>query len=236
MKTIPPRLSIVTVVKNSGQALKETVENVSRLAYPNIEYIVVDGGDTAASDPVLDRYRDVVTVRIQEPDMGIYDAMNKGWQAASAEGNILYLGAGDKVLSLPRKMEKLSHGHVLFGDVWIGKERFFRSRVSRQLKFANTLHHQALIIPKRIHPAPPFNQTYRVYADFDFNQRLLKDGVNFFHDDSFVSYAAPGGESAIYSKESYKISMNNFGLFWGALSYAFFRYSRARELFSERPF
>lgn len=229
MITRNPLLTIITVVKNGGRSLLKTIDSIGSLKYDNIEYIVVDGGcSDETKEIVQSRCNNTITKYIREPDAGIYDAMNKGWRVASEKGCILFLGVGDKILSLPADLQKLNLGSILYGRVWLGEKRLFRSRVDIQLKFANTLHHQALIIPKSLNPDPPFNLTYRVYADFDFNQRLLVRGANFIFDDKFISYALPGGLSKRYSEDSYKISYNNFGLFWGTISYLFFLYNRIR--------
>ena len=228
MTTPVPLLTIITAVKNPGVSLSDTIDSIENLAYENLEYIVVDGASVDGTLQLVDDRRDLVTQYIREPDAGIYDAMNKGWRAASEKGNILFLGAGDRIVNLPENMQRLNSGCVLYGNVWLGGRHLFRSRATRQLKFANTLHHQALIIPKRLHPDPPFNPSYRVYADFDFNQRLYQRGGCFLFDDKFVSYALPGGLSRTYSCESYRISKRNFGIFWGAVSWLFFGYSRLR--------
>lgn len=230
MNAQAPLLSIITPVKNAGRFLSGTIDSIDSLEYENLEYIVVDGNSKDDTKDVVYSRDNVITQYIREPDTGIYDAMNKGWRAASIEGNILFLGAGDKILSLPENIEKLDSECVICGSAWIGDKRLFRSRVGRQLKFANTLHHQALIVPKRLNPDPPFDTIYRVYADFDFNQRLLKRGARFIYDDRFSSYALPDGLSRVYSKESYKISTKNFGWIWGAVSYLFYCYSKIRSV------
>lgn len=226
--TSDPLLTIITAVKNDGASLLKTIDSLDALDYGNLECIVVDGGSADGTAELVQSRRDIVSKYIREPDAGIYDAMNKGWGAASEIGNILFLGAGDKILSLPGDLKKLNSGCILYGCVWLGEKRLFRSRVDGQLKFANTLHHQALIIPKCLNPDPPFDLRFPVYADFDFNQRLFIRGAGFVFDNSFVSYAMPGGLSKKYSKDSYKISYKNFGLFWGTVSYLFWLYSKIR--------
>lgn len=223
-----PLLTIITVVKNPGPSLLDTIDSIENLGYENLEYIIVDGGLTDETSKLISDRRHLISNHIHEPDSGIYDAMNKGWRTASGAGNILFLGAGDMLRSLPADMQKLNSGRVLYGWVWVGEKQLFRSRVDCQLKFANTLHHQALIIPKCLHPEPPFDPAYRVYADFDFNQRLYQVGARFVFDRNFISYALPGGISGKYSDESYRISRKNFGFFWGAVSFLFCRYKQFR--------
>ncbi len=73
-----PKVTVVTVVYNAKEALYKTIESVRELKYPNLEYIIVDGGSTDGTKGVIeDNYIDI-TRWISEKDSGIYDAMNKG--------------------------------------------------------------------------------------------------------------------------------------------------------------
>ncbi|EHQ07515.1 glycosyltransferase [Leptonema illini] len=89
-----PVITIVTVVFNALENLKLTAESVfKQTAWPDIEYIIVDGGSTDGTLAYLKTLPPVVRW-ISEPDKGIYDAMNKGIRMASGEG-LLFLNAGD---------------------------------------------------------------------------------------------------------------------------------------------
>ena len=89
-----PKISIVTPVKNGQEWLRETIESVLRQNYPNLEYIVVDGGSTDDTPKIIEEYRDRIDRIISEPDEGMYDAIAKGFEAAT--GDVLgYLNADD---------------------------------------------------------------------------------------------------------------------------------------------
>jgi glycosyltransferase involved in cell wall biosynthesis len=78
------KLSIITVTFNSSKTISDTLRSVESQDYPNIEYIVIDGG---SSDETLDMVRASgrVDQLLSEPDHGIYDAMNKGLKIASGD-------------------------------------------------------------------------------------------------------------------------------------------------------
>jgi glycosyltransferase involved in cell wall biosynthesis len=208
----PVELTIITVCSQSAPLLERTIANVAAVKRKGIAYLVIDGGSTDGTLELLRRNDGVVDRWLSEPDSGIYDAMNKGWKLADPESMILFLGAGDKILSLPDNLKRGGDDEIVYGDVTVG-ERHFHSVADYRLKFSNTLHHQALMVPKRLHPEPPFNPAFPVYADYDFNLRLLKMGARFVRDPGLVGYAEPGGvSSARQHEENFMIVKNNFGV------------------------
>jgi len=79
------RVSIITVCYNSAETIEDTIKSVLEQDYNNIEYIVIDGGSTDGTNAIIQQYRDQISYYISEPDKGIYDAMNKGVEAATGE-------------------------------------------------------------------------------------------------------------------------------------------------------
>lgn len=80
-----PRITVITPSFNQGEFLEETIRSVLLQNYPNLEYIVVDGGSTDLSGEVLDHYVDHITHVIREPDEGQSDAICKGLDLATGE-------------------------------------------------------------------------------------------------------------------------------------------------------
>lgn len=215
-----PRISIITVVRDGAGVLEETILSVlEQKRRRDLDYLIIDGGSTDGTVQIIERYADQLRYWVSEPDGGTYDAMNKGWAAADADSLILFLGAGDRVVSLPGELSHYGALDVLFGSVQMGEDRVFHSRADWHLKLYNTLHHQALLVPKKVQPEPPFNCRYPVYADFDFNQRLKKGGVKFVACRHLIGYARPGGVSDMGDfSQSLEIVRANFGFFWAALA------------------
>lgn len=209
------KISVITVVKNEAQFLEETIVSViEQKSNVDLDYLIVDGGSTDGTQELINNYADQIAWWVSEPDRGIYDAMNTGWAAAAGDSFILFLGAGDKILSLP-DLGQYDRYEVVYGSVKMGENRIFRPRADYHLRLYNTLHHQALLVNKALHPAPPFNCRYKRYADFDFNQRLKKSGVRFVSAPDFVSYARPGGVSdQTCFSESVQVIFANYGVIW----------------------
>jgi glycosyltransferase involved in cell wall biosynthesis len=69
---------VITVVLNGEKTLEETIKSVISQTYPNVEYIIIDGGSTDGTLDIIKKYEDYIDYWVSEPDKGIYDAMNKG--------------------------------------------------------------------------------------------------------------------------------------------------------------
>jgi glycosyltransferase involved in cell wall biosynthesis len=81
------KVSIITVVYNGENTIKDTLISVASQTYPNIEHIVIDGASTDNTLDVIHKWGEHVHCLVSEPDKGIYDAMNKG--IALAAGDII---------------------------------------------------------------------------------------------------------------------------------------------------
>lgn len=79
------KISIITVVYNGISEIEKTIQSVLNQTYPNIEYIIIDGGSTDGTIDIIKKYQGQLAYWVSEPDEGIYYAMNKGIQKATGE-------------------------------------------------------------------------------------------------------------------------------------------------------
>ncbi|HNB52245.1 MAG TPA: glycosyltransferase family 2 protein [Anaerolineales bacterium] len=89
-----PRISIVTPSFNHGQYIEETIRSVLLQGYPNLEYIIVDGGSSDGTVEIIKKYEPWLTYWESEKDRGQSHAINKGWARATGD-LIAYFNSDD---------------------------------------------------------------------------------------------------------------------------------------------
>lgn len=80
-----PKISIVTAVYNQAQFIEKTILSVLEQNYPNLEYIIIDGGSTDGTVDIIKKYEKYLTYWISEPDKGHANALNKGFARTTGE-------------------------------------------------------------------------------------------------------------------------------------------------------
>src|SRR5690554_4083025 len=114
------KFSIITVCKNSEATIENTILSVISQSYCDFEYIIVDGVSTDKTLDIVNKYRGSIAKIISEPDSGLYDAMNKGINAASGD-YLFFLNSDDKfiddnVLEKTYIKAKNNKAELLYGD------------------------------------------------------------------------------------------------------------------------
>lgn len=144
-----PKISIITPSYNQAQFLEKTILSVLNQNYPNLEYIVIDGGSTDRSVEIIKKYEKYLTYWISEKDNGQTNAINKGFKKAS--GDILaWLNSDDillpeTLLKVAKVFQSSSHLDLIYSDVLfmdhndrhIGERRYVKFRLLTLLTDCN---------------------------------------------------------------------------------------------------
>ena len=104
-----PRISIVTPSYNQGKFLEETIRSVFLQGYPNLEYIIIDGGSTDNSIEIIKKYEPWLTYWVSEKDRGQSHAINKGFEHATGE---IYGWLNSDDYFLPRALKAFAQASI----------------------------------------------------------------------------------------------------------------------------
>ena len=89
-----PKISVITPSYNQAEFLEKTILSVLNQNYPNLEYIIIDGGSSDGSVEIIKKYERYIAYWVSEKDDGMYEAINKGLKIST--GDILaYLNSDD---------------------------------------------------------------------------------------------------------------------------------------------
>lgn len=103
--------------------IEQTLRSVLDQEYPNLEYIVIDGGSTDGTQQIIERYKSRLAYYVSEPDKGMYDALRKGF--ARAAGDVLgWINADD--IYMPWTLKTVNDVFTKFPEMqWLGGKYSF---------------------------------------------------------------------------------------------------------------
>lgn len=187
-----PRISIVTPSFNQGKFLEETILSVLNQNYPNLEYIIIDGGSTDNSIKIIKKYEEQLAYWVSERDRGQTHAINKGFHKCT--GDILHWLNSDDVL-FPASLDLVAeffeqHTDIdcVIGDLEIigPNGQFLTFKKAVPFDFKTALYTSCLV------PQPSTLFTRRAWEktgdldillnyqmDFEFFLRMARVGIKF---------------------------------------------------------
>ncbi|MBD2099626.1 glycosyltransferase family 2 protein [Leptolyngbya sp. FACHB-261] len=112
-----PRVSIVTPSYNQDQFLEEAIRSVLLQGYPNLEYIIIDGGSTDNSTEIVKKYSPWLSYWVSEPDRGQSHAINKGFERCTGD-YIAWMNSSD--CYLPKALSLFAGSNVAIADFIFG--------------------------------------------------------------------------------------------------------------------
>ena len=216
-----PLISIITVVFNGDKILEETIKNVISQTYPDIEYIVIDGGSTDGTLEVIRNYEHSIHYWLSEKDHGIYDAMNKAIDFASGE-LIFFLNAGDTLFKA-NTVENIAkiyepnysvYGNVLFNQ----SQKIYNGKFSKLKLLHKNICHQSIFYNNHFLKKNKFDLHYSILADYAINIKLFGEKSPKYVDIIVANYDQNGKSSwevdLLFRKDKEILIKDNFGLFY----------------------
>jgi len=136
-----PTISVITPSFNQGKFLERTILSVLNQGYPNLEFIIIDGGSSDESVDIIREYSDLLTYWVSEPDGGQVDAINKGLKRATGEW-LCWQNSDD--IFLPRAFACLAENAIKYPNAGliIGNMRLIdeNDRPLREIRYVNPDH------------------------------------------------------------------------------------------------
>lgn len=219
------KISIVTVCFNAVGTIEETMLSVLNQTYPNVEYIIIDGGSTDGTIDVIKKYADRLTYWISEPDKGIYDAMNKGIIVATGE-YINFMNSGDKFVAnntISDIVAKIESDSIIVYGNWIEefgtKIKFRKPLDEKYIRSKLPFCHQATFINTSYHKSNKYDTHFRLAGDYNFiYNAILKDNVKRQYISIPIAYFDSYNGA---SKDNYVSGLNEKMIIWGIKKLSF---------------
>jgi glycosyltransferase involved in cell wall biosynthesis len=144
--TLLPKITVITPSYNQGQFLEQTIKSVLEQDYPDLEYIIMDGGSTDNSVEIIKRYEQYLAYWQSQPDGGQSAAINEGFRRASGE-ILCWLNSDDQFC--PGTLKAVGQyfndhpdgewvsGHLEFRDLTGGKTFIRQARPNQNWRIVN---------------------------------------------------------------------------------------------------
>lgn len=202
-----PKISIITASSNRATTLERSIMSVLNQNYPNVEYIIIDGGSTDGSVEIIKKYERYLSYWVSEPDKGIADAWNKG--IIKSTGEIIGMlnsddwyepdifHAGAKIFQLNPSVD-ITHGNVRYWNN--NKSLYIKRPYLRQgaiWKLMPYLFPSCFIKRSLYEKYGLFNTSFKITMDYELMLRFFTKGATFLYIDEIIANFQLGGLSDV---------------------------------------
>lgn len=227
MIKVLPTLSVITIVYNNVTDIERTLLSVLHQSYPNIEYIVIDGASTDGTLDIVKKYSSRLSKVISEKDKGIYDAMNKGLEAATGD-YVLFMNSGDEIYN--RETVSNVFSTVPDADIYYGETEMYNENWEslgqrrhqapenfnwKSFRYGMSISHQAIYVRKSL--TEPYDLQYKYSSDIDWIIKAAKKATKTVNVHQYIAKYLVGGVSKKRHLDSLKERFRIFTKYYGLL-------------------
>ncbi len=180
-------LSIITVNYNNHLGLQKTIDSVISQQWKNFEYLIIDGASTDDSLTIIKENEHHIHYWVSEPDTGVFNAMNKGFQQAKGEC-LLFLNSGDVLNGENALLDFINHpnfkGDIIYGDYQFENGgKIYPDELTPLFFIKSSLPHQSTFFKRSVFEVMGlYNESYKIAADRAFYIKcFLSDKFIFTH-------------------------------------------------------
>ena len=200
-----PKISIVTPSFNQGDFIEKTIKSILDQNYPNLEYIIMDGGSSDQTLDIIRKYEKHIDCWVSEPDGGQVNALNKGFAKASGD-YFMWVNSDDYLL--PGTLKKYAEIHSKHSniDIIVGLGRLvdIKGKIVRETTPIDEVSLESLynwrgpnnkrfaqpssIFAKKVwYACGPFDNSLNFLFDLDFWLKAKLKGYDYFIINEYLS-------------------------------------------------
>lgn len=218
------KISVVTAVRNNASVIRNALDSVLSQQHIDLEYIVVDGASTDGTLEIIQSYAQQIHHVISEPDLGVYDALNKG--IAMATGDVIALLHSDDYYAHPFVLSQVAEAFLhhdcdaVYANLYYVSPRNNKRivRIWSSGKYRENSFYMGWMPP---HPAffvkremylkyGNFNTQLRFSADYDLMLRfILKQQIQLYYIPKFLVIMRNGGASNRTLQNRFKANLED---------------------------
>lgn len=210
------KISVITVCYNTVTEIENTILSVLGQTYPDIEYIIIDGGSKDGTVDIIKKYSNRLAYWSSRPDRGVYDGMNKGIQKATGKW-INFMNSGDSFA------DKFVVEHVFENNIstdigFIYGTAYVKTKIATKLSTQVSpfwlskkyIHgkgfcHQSSFVRRDLALVYPFNLKFKINGDYQMMYDIYSDGYKpLFVNYPIAIYEVENGISKKYRQLSFK--------------------------------
>lgn len=222
------KVTVITVCFNRENTIEKAITSVLNQTYQDIEYIIIDGNSKDRTKEIIESYRPRLSQYISEPDKGMYDAINKGFQLAT--GDIIGLMHSDDEFYDEKVIEKIVARFKenqtiegVYGDgIYVSndaEERLIRNRIGGAFSLKKVkqgwlpLHPTVYLKKDLIQKNGLYDLNFKIASDTEFLLRYLyKNKINLSYINSYIVKMRMGGASTNF-KRAFDVLLEDYNIY-----------------------
>ncbi|MFP4296919.1 MAG: glycosyltransferase family 2 protein [Spirulinaceae cyanobacterium] len=202
-----PQISIVTPSYNQGQFIEATIRSILLQGYPNLEFIIIDGGSSDNTLDIIKKYEPWIAVWVSEGDRGQSDALNKGFKKAT--GQLIGWQNSDDIYDpnafyyAAQTLKENPEADIIYGNLNFIDESgkvikpypITEAKIENMIPYSGICNHSVFYTQRIFQENNFINDSLRHCMDQEFILRLMIKSYSFVYESKIVANWRIHGDS-----------------------------------------